>query len=89
MLNVPYTLISTQDTGALGNCVIAAHGTGYVSDMVQTVKKWSQETRTFTPRAEYNDFYNQVFEVRQEIFNGPLDEIFKLWSKIETIQPPQ
>lgn len=89
MLNVPYTLISTQDTGALGNCVIAAHGTGYVSDMIKTVKEWSKETRTFTPRTEYNEFYKKVFEVRQEIFNGPLDEIFKMWSRIESIQPPK
>ena len=88
MLNVPYTLISTQDTGALGNCVIAAHGTGYVSDMIQTVKQWSKETRTFLPRANYNDFYNKVFAVRQEIFNGPLDQIFKMWSKLEAIPQP-
>lgn len=89
MLNVPYTLISTQDTGALGNCVIAAYGTGYVSDMIKTVKKWSQETQTFTPRSEYNEYYKKIFEIRQEIFFGPLDEIFKMWSRIEAVESPK
>jgi xylulokinase len=88
MLNLPYTLITTQDTGALGNCVIAAHGTGYVADMISTVKQWSSETRTFKPRPEYTAFYNKVYRVRQEIFNGPLSEIFTLWSKVESIMPP-
>ncbi len=89
MFNTPYTLISTQDTGALGNCVIAAHGAGYVSDMVKTVKEWSKEVRTFTPRPEYNEYYNKIYDIREEIFNGPLDEIFKMWSRLEAIKAPK
>lgn len=88
MFDIPYTLISTQDTGALGNCLIAAHGTGYISDMTKTAKQWSKETQTYSPREEYTEFYRKLFEVRQEIFSGPLAETYNLWSKVEEIKAP-
>ncbi len=89
MLEIPYTLISTQDTGALGNCLIAAYGTGYISDMIETVKKWTEETRTFHPRPEYVEFYHRLFEIRQEILQGPMAEIYNKWDQVEQIRPPQ
>lgn len=89
MLNLPYTLITTQDTGALGNCLLAAYGTGHISDMIATVKGWTEETKTFYPRPEYVEFYNKFFEIRQEIIHGPMAEIFKLWSKLEALEPPK
>ncbi|MFZ5975824.1 MAG: xylulokinase [Bacillota bacterium] len=88
-LNVPYTLITTQDSGALGTCVIAGHATGYFSDMAATVQSWTEKTRTFTPRPEYVDFYNKFYELRQEVILGPLSQIFDMWEKIEALEPPK
>ncbi|MDR1212626.1 MAG: hypothetical protein LBK54_00755 [Propionibacteriaceae bacterium] len=88
MLHTPYYLINTQDTGALGNCLIAAHGSGHIADVKATAKAWTQETKCFEPRPEHVDFYNRFWEVRQKIVNGPITEMFNLWGELEAIAPP-
>jgi xylulokinase len=88
MLHTPYYLITTQDTGALGNCLIAAHGAGYIADVKATAKSWSQETDHFDPRPEYVDFYNRFWEARQKIVDGPITEMFNLWAELEAVTPP-
>lgn len=89
ILNLPYTLISTQDTGTLGCCCLAAYGSGEISDMAATVAKWTQETKTYTPQPEQVKFYDELYKVREEIFKGPLTEIFNMWNKVEALQPPR
>jgi len=89
IMNQPYTLISTQDTGALGNCAIAAYGTGHITDMVKAIEGWTTEKATFKPQPEQVAFYNKLYEQRQKIFKGPLSEIFDMWSEITDLTPPQ
>lgn len=89
VMNQPYTLISTQDTGALGNCAIAAYGTGYIDDMVETIKGWTTETKTFKPQPEFVGFYAQVYEARDKIFHGSLSDIFDQWYTVDTLIPPE
>ena len=88
MLNKPYSVISTQDTGAIGNCLLAAYGSGHITDMKKTVAGWTEEVKTYYPREEYVKYYEKLFRIRQEIMNGPMAQIFKMWSQIEALTPP-
>jgi hypothetical protein len=56
--------------------------------MKKTVAGWTEEVKTYYPREEYVKYYEKLFRIRQEIMNGPMAQIFKMWSQIEALTPP-
>lgn len=94
VMNLPYTVVNTADTGALGNCALAAYGAGDVAGdphaMVDLVKSWTSVGATFQTRPEYVDFYEKLFRARDElVYRGPVAEIFDRYSTIDGLVAPK
>ena len=76
ILNAPYTTLQRTEGAVLGNALLAAYGVGDVKDLKKTIRQWVKSKETFQPIPENNRAYRKIYEVRQEILNGPLRQIF-------------
>ncbi len=56
------TVEETKDVGAMGAAMLAAVGSGYMSDL-QEAKKLVKIESTYTPRKEYKKAYDKNYEV--------------------------
>ncbi len=56
------TVEETKDVGAMGAAMLAAVGSGYMSDL-QEAKKLVKIESTYTPRKEYKKVYDKNYEV--------------------------
>ncbi len=76
ILNAPYSTLQRTEGAVLGNALLAAYGVGDIKDLKKTVRQWVKSKETFQPVPENNKAYRRIYEVRQEILNGPLRQIF-------------
>jgi xylulokinase len=58
-----------QEAGAVGAALIAAVGLGIYPDF-QALKKVIQVTRTFDPRAENAEIYDELFDAYKKVYDA-------------------
>lgn len=76
ILNAPYVTLERTEGAVLGNALLAAYGIGDIKDLKKTVAEWVRVKETFTPDRKNNEVYRQIYDIRQEVLNGPLRQIF-------------
>jgi len=88
VLNAPYTTLKRTEGAVLGNAVLAAYGVGDISDIASTIKSWIQRKETVNPIAANTAAYQQIFDQREKILNGPLREVMQELTKLHEIKLP-
>ena len=77
VLNTTCKTLKRSDGAALGNAALAAYGTGEIKDLTQTINQWIETKKIYNPIKSNHEAYMDIFEVREQILNGPLKEIFE------------
>lgn len=86
ILNAPYVTLERTEGAVLGNALLAAYGVGDVKDLKKTVNEWVKVKDTSTPIRKNNERYMKIYEIRQEILNGPLRQIFDRIADLHKIE---
>jgi xylulokinase len=82
VLDTTCKILKRSDAGALGNAALAAYGAGEIKDLTGTIKQWVEVKKVYKPVKSNHDAYMDIFKVREEILNGPLNEIFNKLAKL-------
>lgn len=77
ILNAPYTTLKRTEGAVMGNALLAAHGVGDFKDLRGKINEWVNVKETLKPIEKNNRVYRRIFEMRQEILNGPLRQVFR------------
>ena len=85
VLNAPYVTLERTEGAVLGNAILAAYGVGDISDIRKTVNEWVTVKEQFDPDVAKNELYMKIYDIRENILNGPLYQIFDMVSELHKI----
>ena len=89
VLNAPYVTLERTEGAVLGNAILAAYGVGDISDIRKTVNDWIKIKERFDPNPKNNAVYMKIYNMREQILNGPLYQIFDMLSELHKIELPE
>ena len=86
ILNAPYVTLERTEGAVLGNALLAAYGVGDIKDLKQSARDWVREKDTVRANAKHNATYMKIYQIRQEVLNGPLRQIFDRIADLHKIE---
>jgi len=78
VINSEYVTLRKGEQAVLGNALVAAYGIGDIADLKNAARKAVEYKDTFVPDPAMHARYEQIYEMRQRVINGPLREIFDM-----------